>query len=119
MDEVNISAAEFWQASAEANEREIELLRANWAGSADTCSRLHKKLQPLEAEIERLRAALQRIAELHPETDSEEGNNEWGEADCFNQAQKLAHDAISVAALDQIAEVIADGSYVQQTGERK
>ena len=34
--------------------------------------------------------ALRRIAALHPETNSDEGYNEWGEADCFRQAQDIA-----------------------------
>lgn len=36
------------------------------------------------------RAVLERIAALDPATDSEEGFNEWGEADCFNKAQAMA-----------------------------
>ena len=44
-----------------------------------------------------LLAALARIAELDPATDSEEGFNEWGEADCFGQAKKIARAAIAAA----------------------
>jgi hypothetical protein len=36
------------------------------------------------------REALERIAALHPDTDSTESYNEWGEADCFRQAVELA-----------------------------
>ena len=36
------------------------------------------------------RAVLERIAALDPATDSEDGFNEWGEADCFNKAQAMA-----------------------------
>jgi len=37
--------------------------------------------------------ALQAIEELNPENTSA-GYNEWGEADCFKQAQKIAKDAL-------------------------
>ena len=48
-----------------------------------------------DAELERLRAALTRIAALDPHTDSPEGYNEWGEADCFNQAKDIARAALA------------------------
>jgi hypothetical protein len=41
-------------------------------------------------QIDTLRKALNKIANLDPEFDSDEGFNEWGEADCFIQAQKIA-----------------------------
>jgi len=34
--------------------------------------------------------ALDRIRSLDPAKDSKEGHNEWGEADCFDQAQAIA-----------------------------
>lgn len=40
-------------------------------------------------------AALQRIKDLDPEEDSKQGFNEWGEADCFNQAQTIAEEALA------------------------
>jgi hypothetical protein len=40
------------------------------------------------------RAALERITELNPSEDSEEGYNEWGEADCFRQARRIAGQAL-------------------------
>jgi hypothetical protein len=43
-----------------------------------------------KARIAELEAAIKTIAELDPEKDSHEGYNEWGEADCFNQAQIIA-----------------------------
>ena len=43
--------------------------------------------------------ATEKIASLDPSTDSEEGYNEWGEADCFGQAQKIAKAAL--AALEE------------------
>lgn len=42
------------------------------------------------AENAALREALARIAALDPSTDSEEGFNEWGEADCFRKAKRIA-----------------------------
>ena len=39
--------------------------------------------------------AAQQIAAIDPATDSEEGFNEWGEADCFGQAQAVARTALS------------------------
>jgi len=35
-------------------------------------------------------AALLSIAALDPTKDSDEGYNEWGEADCFRKAQEIA-----------------------------
>ncbi len=45
-------------------------------------------------EIERLRAALQDIVALDPGLHSAEGDNEWGEADCFGKAQGIAKEAL-------------------------
>ncbi len=39
--------------------------------------------------------ALRLIAELDPLNDSDEGYNEWGEADCFRQAQIIARSALA------------------------
>lgn len=36
------------------------------------------------------RDALHKIAALDPAVDSDEGYNEWGEADCFRKAQAIA-----------------------------
>lgn len=41
------------------------------------------------------RAALERIANMVPAIDSIEGDNEWGAADCFRQAQSLACKALA------------------------
>lgn len=46
---------------------------------------------------QQLLEALQKIADLDPGKDSDEGVNEWGEADCFRQAQDIAHEAIRKA----------------------
>lgn len=46
----------------------------------------------------RLEAALLKIANLDPETDSIKGFNEWGEADCFNQAKDIAREALTFVA---------------------
>jgi hypothetical protein len=43
---------------------------------------------------EKFREALLAILRLDPNVNSEEGSNEWGEADCFHQAQRLAADAL-------------------------
>jgi len=41
--------------------------------------------------------ALEKIAALDPSVDSEEGYNEWGEADCFIQAKEIAREALKEA----------------------
>lgn len=48
-------------------------------------------------DVAAVRAALLKIAALNPEDDSEEGFNEWGEADCFNKAQAIAREAVGAA----------------------
>lgn len=50
----------------------------------------------MEERIKQLEAALQKIANLNPGEDSDEGYNEWGEADCFRQAQNIAEAALKV-----------------------
>lgn len=52
------------------------------------------RVEKADAEIVRLKEALERIVSLNPSEDSSEGYNEWGEADCFNQAQKIANEAL-------------------------
>lgn len=47
-----------------------------------------------DTEINKLKSALEKIAALDPSEDSSEGYNEWGEADCFNQAQKIANEVL-------------------------
>lgn len=47
------------------------------------------------ATVERMAEALERIAGLCPTVDSDEGLNEWGEADCFRQAQLIAAQAVA------------------------
>jgi hypothetical protein len=54
---------------------------------------LAKPTTPTEL-VEKLKTALEKIATLNPSNDSTEGYNEWGEADCFNQAQAIAWDAL-------------------------
>jgi len=41
-----------------------------------------------------LLAALEAIATLDPKHDSEDGYNEWGEAECFTKAQVIAQAAL-------------------------
>lgn len=45
-----------------------------------------------------LHLALEKIAALDPYKDSEQGTNEWGEADCFNQAQEIARAVLQASA---------------------
>ena len=59
----------------------------------------YKRAQQALHEIERLRVVLENIAELDPATNSTDGFNEWGEADCFNQAQQLARDALTAPSV--------------------
>ena len=49
------------------------------------------------AKVNELRDALEAIAALDPATNSEDGFNEWGEADCFRQAQALARKVLGDA----------------------
>lgn len=42
------------------------------------------------------RIALERISSLDPDKDSDEGYNEWGEADCFRQARRIAIGALEI-----------------------
>lgn len=57
---------------------------------------LKRMVEELEIEKNSFAAALQAIAYLHPEKDSKEGFNEWGEADCFNQAQSMARKTLGM-----------------------
>ena len=50
----------------------------------------HYYKSKLAEQFETLRKALNKIAKLDPKFDSDEGFNEWGEADCFRKAQKIA-----------------------------
>jgi hypothetical protein len=49
----------------------------------------------LNSDIANLKEALEKIATLNLSNDSTEGYNEWGEADCFKQAQAIAWDALT------------------------
>lgn len=53
-----------------------------------------EEVDNLKIELARYKAALERITSLNPSEDSEEGYNEWGEADCFRQAQRIADEAL-------------------------
>lgn len=53
-----------------------------------------EEIDNLKIVVARYRAALEKIQQLDPSRDSEEGFNEWGEADCFRQSQKLATSAL-------------------------
>jgi hypothetical protein len=71
------------------------------------CLQLEGVIQALQtelvlksAEAQRLRDALSSIANLDPTVDSDEGFNEWGCADCFGQAQRIAKNAITEKSND-------------------
>ena len=53
-----------------------------------------EEVDNLKIELARYKKALERIVEIDPSVDSEEGYNEWGEADCFRQAQRVASEAL-------------------------
>lgn len=55
-----------------------------------------KYIDKIEHENERLRDTLKKISNLIPDKDSVEGNNEWGEAECFIKAKDLAIAALLV-----------------------
>lgn len=55
---------------------------------------LRSALAAKSAEVEGFREVLAVIADMHAEKDSNEGYNEWGEADCFHQARDLAKAAM-------------------------
>ena len=57
-------------------------------------SAIAAELAHRDIEIDRLRAALRKIADLDPAVDSDKGYNEWGETDCFRQAQEAARAAL-------------------------
>lgn len=46
------------------------------------------------AAMTRIAWPLAQIAALDPEKDSKDGYNEWGEAECFGQAQEIARAAL-------------------------
>lgn len=54
-----------------------------------------EQLETLRVENEKLRKALKKIADLDPETDTDEGYNEWGEAACFVIAKDVANAAMT------------------------
>lgn len=49
----------------------------------------------LRQRLEVAEKALLTISELDPEKDSDEGYNEWGQAECYYKAKALAHEAIA------------------------
>ena len=49
------------------------------------------------AVADELLATLRAISELHPDKDSDDGYDEWGEAYCFKVAQEMARAAIALA----------------------
>ena len=55
-------------------------------------------IRTLQQQVATLRAGLENIRDLDPSVDSDEGYNEWGEADCFRQGQRMARQALELAA---------------------
>ena len=51
----------------------------------------------LEKELAAARAVLKTISEIHPDKDSDEGFNEWGEAECYRKAVDVAQAALKGA----------------------
>lgn len=62
---------------------------------------LRQQNADLQAREARMAEALTRISSLSPSTDSKDGFNEWGEADCFNQAQEIAKQTLSTSAASE------------------
>ena len=54
-----------------------------------------KKIDALEAKLAIAVEALILVSKLDPSINSDEGYNEWGEADCFNQSQTIANVALA------------------------
>lgn len=68
---------------------------------ASALESLKAMAQRLQQERDLLGSALAGIISLDPEFDSDEGCNEWGEADCFRQAKELAKDALAKCTQEQ------------------
>jgi hypothetical protein len=76
----------------------LGLIQNNLYNAGFEAKQLALRLQSLaneEAEqqtrlIARLQASLELICDLDPNIHSSDGMNEWGEADCFTQAQTIA-----------------------------
>ena len=85
------------------NEKETTMSMSLYASSADYWkeqAELWKaEAEKSLAEIKRLRVVLENIEELDPAINSTNGFNEWGEADCFIQAQQLARDALTAPSV--------------------
>jgi hypothetical protein len=50
----------------------------------------HLEVRRLRSELDRARKVVKSIAALNPDDDTDYGWNEWGEADCYRQAVKIA-----------------------------
>lgn len=89
------------KSSLRAVEADRDKWKQRWQEKADafevqeqTIAVLHHQKEAADAREKQVRAALERIAALNPDKDSKEGWNEWGEADCFDQAQAIARRAL-------------------------
>jgi hypothetical protein len=77
--------------------------------SVELYEQMIARAEGAEAEVEWLTAALEQIAKLDPGKDSTEGCNEWGEADCFTQAQKIARESLGLKLVWD-----AEGSHLEK-----
>jgi hypothetical protein len=67
---------------------------SNVAAALEALRAKRDKAQALADMAPALLDALEQIAALHPDKDSDEGYNEWGEAECFRKAQRIANKAL-------------------------
>ena len=52
-------------------------------------------IEDIKNELDKYKTALKSISRLNPTEDTEDGVwDEWGEAECFNMAQRIAREAI-------------------------
>jgi hypothetical protein len=72
---------------------------AEWlGGTVATVDGVEAALRAVRVmDMDRRTQALQAIVDLDPSKDSEEGFNEWGEAECFRLAQDIAGAALRLS----------------------
>jgi hypothetical protein len=82
---------------AEKAEAELARERELFAIAAADMRRKDALIEEAEAERDALRKGLEEIAQLDPALDSDDGHNEWGEAECFDKAQFIARQSLDAA----------------------
>ena len=82
-----VFAGEFQKLKAD-NAR-LEALVDNKVAYADG---MRVQMNALRTKLQTCLSALEKISNLDPHTDSDEGFNEWGEAECFNKAKAIARE---------------------------